>query len=82
MRTRRPTVLDEVALGLDYYRHVLLDTLPDLYREIARAFTHVYGGAPRPARDVPDVERRGPRVSTEDRAIGKRRRPASWCNCS
>ena len=58
VRARRPTVLDEVALGLDYYRDVIIEVLPELYAGMADSFRRVYG------RDValdrfPDVVRFG-----------------------
>jgi phosphoenolpyruvate carboxylase len=35
VRRRQPKVRDEIALGLDYYRTVILDALPGLYEELA-----------------------------------------------
>ena len=43
VRTRRPTVADEVKMGLDYYDASLYDTLPGLYAEVAAAFEAEYG---------------------------------------
>ena len=43
VRSRRPTVFDEVKMGLDYYDVSILETLPELYREIAGAFKEAYG---------------------------------------
>jgi phosphoenolpyruvate carboxylase len=43
VRTRRPTVRDEVNMGLDYYDASLYDTLPGLYAEVAAAFEAEYG---------------------------------------
>ncbi|MDR3793586.1 MAG: phosphoenolpyruvate carboxylase [Terracidiphilus sp.] len=43
VRSRRPTVFDEVKMGLDYYDVSILETLPELYREIALAFQDAYG---------------------------------------
>lgn len=43
VRRRQPSVLDEVALGLDYYRTVLIDTLPQVYDIIGSAFGDVFG---------------------------------------
>ena len=43
VRTRRPTVADEVKMGLDYYDASLYDTLPGLYTEVAAAFEEEYG---------------------------------------
>lgn len=42
VRSRRPTVYDEVKMGLDYYDVSIFATLPALYREIAAAFKAVY----------------------------------------
>jgi phosphoenolpyruvate carboxylase len=43
VRTIRPTVTDEVKMGLDFYDASLLDTLPILYAEVAAAFAAEYG---------------------------------------
>jgi len=43
VRTRRPTVRDEVKMGLDYYDASIFATLPGLYAEVAAAFEAVYG---------------------------------------
>lgn len=43
VRSRRPTVADEVKMGLDYYDASIFDTVPELYEEIARAFKLEYG---------------------------------------
>ncbi len=37
VRSRRPTVYDEIKMGLDYYDVSIFETLPSLYREIAEA---------------------------------------------
>ena len=42
VRSRRPTVFDEVKMGLDYYDVSIFETLPELYREIASAFHAAY----------------------------------------
>ncbi len=42
VRSRRPTVLDEVKMGLDYYDVSIFATLPSLYREIAEALRTAY----------------------------------------
>jgi phosphoenolpyruvate carboxylase len=42
VRSRRPTVFDEVKMGLDYYDVSIFETLPELYREIASAFRTAY----------------------------------------
>ena len=43
VRSRRPTVFDEVKMGLDYYDVSIFETLPGLYREIAAALKDAYG---------------------------------------
>jgi phosphoenolpyruvate carboxylase len=43
VRSRRPTVYDEVKMGLDYYDVSIFATLPTLYREIAEALRAAYG---------------------------------------
>ncbi len=43
VRSRRPTVYDEVKMGLDYYEVSIFATLPALYREIAQALRTAYG---------------------------------------
>ncbi len=43
VRSRRPTVYDEIKMGLDYYDVSIFETLPELYREIAAALGAVYG---------------------------------------
>ncbi len=43
VRSRRPTVYDEVKMGLDYYDVSIFETLPELYREIAAALQAAYG---------------------------------------
>ena len=43
VRSRRPTVYDEVKMGLDYYDVSIFATLPSLYREIAEALRTAYG---------------------------------------
>ncbi|HVU46681.1 MAG TPA: phosphoenolpyruvate carboxylase [Terracidiphilus sp.] len=42
VRSRRPTVYDEIKMGLDYYDVSIFETLPGLYREIANAFRTAY----------------------------------------
>src|SRR2546428_3515819 len=44
VRRRRPTVCDEIKMGLDYYPGVLFETLPNLYEELADNFREAYGG--------------------------------------
>jgi phosphoenolpyruvate carboxylase len=43
VRSRRPTVYDEVKMGLDYYDVSIFETLPSLYREISEALHASYG---------------------------------------
>jgi phosphoenolpyruvate carboxylase len=49
VRTRRPTVGDEVKMGLDYYDASIYATLPGLYTEVAAAFEAEYGVCLSPA---------------------------------
>ncbi len=43
VRSERPTVRDEIRMGLDYYDASLFDTLPGLYAEVASALAVEYG---------------------------------------
>jgi phosphoenolpyruvate carboxylase len=43
VRSRRPTVYDEVKMGLDYYEVSIFETLPELYFEISEALHASYG---------------------------------------
>lgn len=43
VRSHRPTVYDEIKMGLDYYDVSIFETLPNLYAEIAQALYQVYG---------------------------------------
>ena len=43
VRSRRPTVYDEIKMGLDYYDVSIFATMPALYREIAEALRASYG---------------------------------------
>jgi phosphoenolpyruvate carboxylase len=43
VRSRRPTVYDEIKMGLDYYDVSIFETLPSLYREIGEALRAAYG---------------------------------------
>jgi Phosphoenolpyruvate carboxylase len=54
VRSRRPTVYDEVKMGLDYYDVSIFETLPELYFEIAEAF-HASYGLSIDALDLPQV---------------------------
>jgi phosphoenolpyruvate carboxylase len=50
VRSRRPTVLDEVKMGLDYYDASIFATLPALYEEVAAAIHVEYGVSLSPAK--------------------------------
>ena len=43
IRSHRPTVQDEIKMGLDYYDVSIFETLPELYREISAALESAYG---------------------------------------
>jgi phosphoenolpyruvate carboxylase len=43
VRSRRPTVYDEVKMGLDYYDVSIFATIPQVYREISAALSAAYG---------------------------------------
>jgi len=43
VRRRRPTVRDEIKMGLDYYPAVIFDTLPVVYAGLADDFRDAYG---------------------------------------
>lgn len=45
VRLKKPGVLDEVRMGLDFYPMTLFDTLPRLYAELQESFLEVYGRA-------------------------------------
>jgi len=44
VRRRRPSVRDEIKMGLDYYPSVLFETVPQLYDELASDFREAFGG--------------------------------------
>jgi len=54
VRSRRPTVYDEIKMGLDYYDVSIFETLPNLYREISEALQASYGLEIEPL-DLPQV---------------------------
>ena len=54
IRSRRPTVYDEIKMGLDYYDVSIFETLPSLYREISEALRASYGLEIEPL-DLPQV---------------------------
>jgi phosphoenolpyruvate carboxylase len=58
VRSRRPTVYDEVKMGLDYYDVSIFATLPGLYREISEALRASYGLEVEP-HELPQVLRFG-----------------------
>jgi phosphoenolpyruvate carboxylase len=58
VRRRQPTVRDEISLGLDYYRTVIIEALPGLFDEIADAFREAFGSE-LPAHDLPALVRFG-----------------------
>jgi phosphoenolpyruvate carboxylase len=43
VRLAKPTVSDEIRMGLRYFRLSLFDALPKIYSEIAESFREVYG---------------------------------------
>jgi phosphoenolpyruvate carboxylase len=58
VRRRRPTVRDEIKMGLDYYPTVLFDTLPTVYESLADDFREAYGSE-LTARELPLLVRFG-----------------------
>ncbi len=54
VRSYRPTVQDEIKLGLDYYDIAIFETLPQLFEEIAGALRDEYGMDVE-AKDLPQV---------------------------
>ena len=58
VRRRKPTVLDEIKMGLDHYPDSLIAPLPGLYEDMAAAFREIYGVEIPPA-DLPTVVRFG-----------------------
>jgi phosphoenolpyruvate carboxylase len=45
VRMKKPGVIDEVRMGLDFYPMTLFETLPRLYAELAESFAEVYSRA-------------------------------------
>jgi phosphoenolpyruvate carboxylase len=43
VRLKKPSAIDEVRMGLDYYPMTLFETLPKVYAEFADSFEAVYG---------------------------------------
>ncbi|HKP74849.1 MAG TPA: phosphoenolpyruvate carboxylase, partial [Longimicrobiaceae bacterium] len=58
VRRSRPSVADEIQMGLDYYRRVLVETVPSLYAELADGFRAAFG-EPEAAAELPRVLRFG-----------------------
>ncbi len=58
VRSHRPTVQNEIKLGLDYYDIAIFETLPQLFEEIAGALRDEYG-LEIGANDLPQVVRFG-----------------------
>ncbi len=58
VRQRKPTVIDEVAMGLDHYTVSLLPPIASLYKGMARDFALTYGIESAP-QDLPTVVRFG-----------------------
>ena len=61
VRTARPTVRDEIRMGLDYYESSLFQTIPVLYAEIAAALDAEFApaGEPTGITELPIVVRFG-----------------------
>jgi phosphoenolpyruvate carboxylase len=58
VRQSKPTVDDEIRMGLRYFRLSLFETLPRVYEEVAESMREAYGGA-FDAAELPDVIRFG-----------------------
>lgn len=58
VRRRKPTVLDEIKMGLDHYPDSLMAPLPILYNDIATALTAVFNSPVEPS-SLPSVVRFG-----------------------
>ena len=43
VRLKKPTVRDEIHMGLDYFPMVLFETVPRLYAELEESLADVYG---------------------------------------
>jgi phosphoenolpyruvate carboxylase len=50
VRLKKPTVRDEIHMGLDYFPMVLFETVPRLYSELEESLAHVYGATAQEAR--------------------------------
>ena len=83
VRSRRPTVYDEIKMGLDYYDVSIFETLPELYREISAALHAGVRARDRAARAAAGaalrlVDRRRPRRQSLCHARGDARAPCNW----
>lgn len=58
VRRKRPTLGDEIRMGLDHFPQALLPPLPRLYEELSAALEEVFGEGPSPA-ELPQVVRFG-----------------------
>lgn len=58
VQRRQPTLRDEIKMSLDYYDICLINSLPQIYQEMADAFRRTYGVALAP-RDLPACVRFG-----------------------
>jgi phosphoenolpyruvate carboxylase len=54
VRQTKPTVNDEIRMGLRYFRLSLFETLPRIYAEVAESLRTVYGAVPGPA-ELPNL---------------------------
>jgi phosphoenolpyruvate carboxylase len=54
VRQTKPTVDDEIRMGLRYFRLALFETLPRVYAEVAEAVREVYGAVP-DAAELPNL---------------------------
>jgi phosphoenolpyruvate carboxylase len=50
VRLKKPTVRDEIHMGLDYFPMVLFETIPRLYAELEESLADLYGAKPGEAR--------------------------------
>src|SRR6202795_3046910 len=50
VRLKKPTVRDEIHMGLDYFPMVLFETVPRLYAELEESLAHVYGATTKEVR--------------------------------
>ena len=54
VRRRRPSVSDEISMGLDHYQGSLVEPLPEFYRDFATAWQETFGQPMLPD-DLPNV---------------------------